>query len=285
MNLLKVINLLKVNIMIKFQYISDLHLEHYKNLNSIKFEKIKECDNLFLLGDIGYAYSDIYHEFINYCASNWINVFVIFGNHEYYCQPNNIKTMEEIEREVLKFKENVYFLNNDSVLLNKYDNTVKKLLDREDHTDEYIKIIGSTLWSNILDVAISKINDYRFIYTSPNSNLTPNDTRNFFKMNKEYIIQELQMDQFETIVLTHHGVHSICNGLYMGNTMETGYATDIYELSKFPHLRACINGHTHVHIDTVIPNTNVKLLSNCYGYKGENQDVVKYNKDITLEIF
>jgi predicted phosphodiesterase len=270
--------------MVKFQYISDLHLEHYKNLNSIKFEKIEGCDNLFLLGDIGYAYSDIYHEFINYCAYNWVNVFVIFGNHEYYCQPNNIKTMEEIEREVLKFKENVHFLNNDHVLLNKHDNTVKKCLEREDQVDDYVKIIGSTLWSNISKVAAANMNDYRFIYTSLNCNLTPNDSRDFFRMNKEYIIQEVQIEPFQIILLTHHGVNSICNGPYVGNLMETGYATNINELSQFPNLTVCISGHTHVYIDTVIPNTNIKLLSNCYGYKGENKSVVKFNKDAVLEI-
>jgi predicted MPP superfamily phosphohydrolase len=273
--------------MVKFQYISDLHLEHYKNLNSIigtRFQKLDDCENLFLLGDIGYAYSDIYHEFINYCASNWLNVFVVFGNHEYYCKTDNIKTMEEIEKEVSKFRKNVYFLNNDYVLINKKDNTVKKLLDREDHSDDYIKIIGSTLWCNITDTASARMNDYNFIYTTPTKNLTPQETRSFFRMNKEYIIQELQFDNFESILLTHHGVNNLCNGPYMGNIMESGYATDIKELSNFTNLIACINGHTHVHLDTVIPGTNIKLLSNCYGYKGENQNIVKFNKDVILDV-
>jgi predicted ATP-binding protein involved in virulence len=66
--------------------------------------------------------------------------------------------------------------------------------------------------------------------------------------------------------------------------METGYATNINELSQFPNLTVCISGHTHVYIDTVIPNSNIKLLSNCYGYKGENKSVVKFNKDAVLEI-
>lgn len=270
--------------MVKFQYISDIHLEHYKNLNSIKVQKLDDCENLFLLGDIGYAYSDIYHEFINYCSDNWINVFVIFGNHEYYCKPNNIKTMEEIENEVSKFRKNVYFLNNDHIFINKRDNTVKKLLEREDHADDYIKIIGTTLWSNITNSVASYMNDYEYIYTDKKQKLIPNDTRTFFQMNKEYIIQELQMDFFDTILLTHHGVNKLCNGPYMGNMMESGYATDINELSQFSQLLACINGHTHVSLNTVIPNTNVKLLANCYGYKGENHNVVKYNPDAFLEI-
>lgn len=270
--------------MVKFQYISDLHLEHYKNINSINFEKIDDCENLILLGDIGYAYSDIYHEFINYCSDNWLNVFVIFGNHEYYCIQKPIKTMEDINKEVLKFRKNVYFLNNDYILINKHDNTVKKLLDREDHSNDYIKIIGSTMWSNITNSAASNINDYRFIYTTSTTNLTSDDTRNFFKLSKEYLLQELQIDNLNTIVLTHHGINSLTNGPYMGNFLASGYATDIPELSQFPNLIACINGHTHVSIDTVIPNTNIKLLANCYGYKGENHRVVKYNKDAFLEV-
>jgi predicted phosphodiesterase len=277
--------------MVKFQYISDIHLEHYKNLNNIKFERIEGCENLFLLGDIGYAYSDIYHEFINYCSTNWLNVFVIFGNHEYYCTqntlhgPNSIKTMKEIEDEALKFKKNVYFLNNDYVLINKYDNTIKKILDREDRTEDYIKIIGSTLWSDVSQYVASKMNDYRFIYTNKTGcKLTPEETRARFRMSKEYILQEIQCDIFETILLTHHGVNIICNGPYVGNKMESGYTTDISELSQFKQLIACINGHTHVSLDTTIPNTSIKLLSNCYGYKGENQKIVKYNKNVFLEI-
>lgn len=273
--------------MVKFQYVSDLHLEHYKNINTIingKFKKLDDCDNLFLLGDIGYAYSDIYHKFLDYCSDNWTNVFVIFGNHEYYCMFKPIKTMTEIENEHKKFKKNVYFLNNDHVLLNKRDNTVKKLLDREDHINDYIKIIGSTLWSNISPFAASQMNDYNYIYTDKKQRLLPDDTRSFFKINKEYILQELQIDLFDTILLTHHGVNSLCNGPYEGNYMSSGYVTDIYELSQFPHLLACINGHTHVSLNTVIPNSNIKLLANCYGYRGENHNVVKYNPDAILEI-
>lgn len=276
--------------MVKFQYVSDLHLEHYKNLNSIKLQKLDDCENLCLLGDIGYAYSELYHKFINYCSDNWLNVFVIFGNHEYYDLSNSNgsktdpKTMQEIENETQKFRKNVHFLNNSSVLINKRDNTVKYLLDREDHINDYIKIIGSTLWCNISPFAASQMNDYAYIYTGKKQKLLPDDTRSFFKRNKEYILQELQIDFFDTILLTHHGVNSICNGPYLGNPMSSGYATDINELYQFPHLLACINGHTHVSLDTVIPNTQIKLLSNCYGYKGENQRVVKYDKNAFLEI-
>jgi len=270
--------------MVKFQYISDLHLEHYNSFKNIPLQKIEGCDNLCLLGDIGYAYSDIYHQFINYCASNWKNVFVIYGNHEYYCKTYNKKTMKEIENEVSKFPSNVYFLNNDHVLINRKDSTVKKLLDREDHMDDYIKIIGSILWSNVNDSTAFRINDYKFIYTAQNTLLKPDEVRTLFQINKEYILHELSSDRFPTILLTHHGVHDLCNGYYQGNFMESGYATNIYELIHYKHLIACINGHTHSSVNTKIPASNIKLLSNCYGYKGENQNIVKFNKDAILDV-
>lgn len=271
--------------MIKFQYISDLHLEHYSFI--IKIKKLEDCDNLFLLGDIGYAYSQIYHDFIKYCSNKWKNVFVIYGNHEYYCgvsKYKTIKTMEEIENETKKFPSNVYFLNNSYILINKRTSEVKYLLEREDHSDDFIKIIGTTLWSNINQVAAKNMNDYNFIYTSPTTKLTPDETRSFFRMSKEYIIQEILMDTFPVILLTHHGVNELCNGAYQGNFMSSGYVSDIQELNQFPNLIACINGHTHVSINTVIPNTSIKLLSNCFGYKGEKKSIVQFDPDSFLEI-
>lgn len=272
--------------MIKFQYVSDLHLEHYTNLDNINFKKLNDCDNLFLLGDIGYAYTDIYHDFIKYCSETWKNVFVIYGNHEYQCRQNIIKTMTEINNETLKFPKNVYFLNNESIFINKNDKTVKKILDINDGINDYIKIIGSILWSDISESIVDKINDYKYIYIlkNPYKHLTPDDVRNMFQENKTYIIKELESSNIDTILLTHHGVNELCNGKYRGNFMQSGYTTNITELIQFKHLLVCINGHTHSSVNTFIPDTSIKLLSNCYGYKGENQYIVKYNPDAFIEI-
>jgi UDP-2,3-diacylglucosamine pyrophosphatase LpxH len=105
-----------------------------------------------------------------------------------------------------------------------------------------------------------------------------------FEKNKTYIIQELQSNTVDTVLLTHHGIHELCNGNYRGNFMQTGYTTNITELTQFNHLLACICGHTHSSVNTLIPGTNIKLLSNCYGYRGENQNIVKYNPDAFIEI-
>lgn len=261
----------------KFQYISDIHLEFYKTINTFKL--IPLCDNLFLLGDIGYASSKIYHEFISYCSKNWKNVIVIMGNHEYYCTTKYI-SMNDIEDESLKFPENVYFLQNNCIFIDKNDHTVSYV-----HKCNSIKIIGSTLWSNISLEASIYMNDYYNIYNN-GKNITPEFTRNLFFKNKDYILSELEKDiDTQTILLTHHGVSDICNGPYQGGNLETAFVTDFTdELKKFKQLIVCINGHTHVSINDHIPDTSIKLLANCYGYKGESKNVVKYNQNAILEI-
>jgi predicted phosphodiesterase len=269
--------------MIKIQYISDTHLENYKILPKNIIEKIDGCENICLLGDIGMPGSNVYKQFLEYCSENWKNVFLLYGNHEYYQKHlTNRLAMKQILDLTNNLPENVYFLNNNCIYINKFTNQViDKLID--ENKNDYIKIIGSTLWSDI-DLKITKIvNDYKFIYTSENTLLTPNNTKQFFKESKIYILKELGED-IECILLTHHGVHELANGFYQGNFMQSGYTNNISELLTFKNLIACINGHTHSSVNTIIPNTSIKLLSNCYGYKGESKKILKYDSLAILEI-
>lgn len=271
--------------MVKLRYISDIHLEFLKT-----FPRILNLDyqneSLCLLGDIGYAYSQIYHDFIKYTSDNWKNVFVIYGNHENYC-PNygkykDVFTMTEIEKCAEQFPKNVHFLNNKSILLDKITNEI--ITERSSLNT--IKIIGSILWSDINSFAGTKMNDYRMIYKSVGAKLTPIDTRQFFQINKQFILDEIKKDlDIQCVLLTHHGVHEeICNDYYAGGKLTSAYSTTIYELSLIKNLIACINGHTHANIDTFFPATKIRLLANCMGYKAESQQIVKYKKDAILEI-
>lgn len=267
----------------KFQYISDTHLEHLRVLPKNIIQKINECENICLLGDIGCPNTDIYNKFIYYCSITWKNVFLLYGNHEYHQRNKNNLTMKNINDFTSKLPLNVYFLNDNYVYINKLTNHVKlQLKDEEDSLKDYVKIIGSLLWSDI-EIKISHlINDYNYIYTSENIKLTPIETKQFFQKSKTYILNQLRED-IECILLTHHGVHELSNGWYQGHYMSSAYATNIPELSIFNNLIACINGHTHSSIDTVIPNTSIKLLSNCYGYKGENKKIINFNPNAILE--
>ena len=270
--------------MVKLQYVSDIHLEQRSKI--INIPQIHDCKNICLLGDIGYPNTKIYKQFINECSKKWENVFLLYGNHEYYSSEK--LSMQDIELETTSLPDNVYYLDNNCLYLNTKTNRVSYFQPSKDHKDhkDFIKIIGSLLWSDIDYKIARKINDYKNIYVSVNPDIlfTPEMCITLFNTSKKYIIKELSNDTTPNILLTHHGANLLTNGHYYGNFLSSAYASDIPELLSFNHLIACINGHTHSSIDTYIPNTNIRLLSNCYGYRGENQNIVKYNERSFIEI-
>jgi hypothetical protein len=263
--------------MVKFQYISDIHLEFLKKIPNIK----KLANNICLLGDIGYPNTTLYHRFIMQCSTNYKNVFLIYGNHENYTKLvkkpiyKNCTTMNQLEN--LVYPSNVYLLNNKTLFIDSEDNVYK-----DNVKSDLIKIIGSTLWSDInLNVA-HYLNDYNYIYTE-NGLLTPNESIELFKKSKEYILDELNKDHIKTLLLTHHGTNNICNGTeYADSKIKSAFTTHITELLDFKHLHTCINGHIHVSINEKI--NHIQFLANCYGYPKENKTIVKYNENAVLEI-
>lgn len=261
----------------KLLYLSDIHLEFKKNFSKLKNEDYSNT-TLALLGDIGYPDSLLYKNFIKHCSETFKNVIVITGNHEYYDIHNkHKKSMDEINDLIsnyIKNFSNVYFLNNSVLYMNTDKNTVIDYHEIEDKTS-VIKIIGTTLWSDI-DVKVSNsMNDYRFIFKKNNEKhikITPEETKVLFNRSKTFLLNELKnSDEIRCVLLTHHGVNKdLCNGEeYKNSKLASAFATDIPELNSYKNLIACINGHTHVNIDTFIPDTSIKLLSNCMGYIGE----------------
>jgi len=262
----------------RIQYISDIHLEHRKDyyVNPV-------APNLALCGDIGHPLKENYNYFINRCANDFKNVFVIFGNHEFYTKASEKYTMDEIIN-LVKFPKNVYFLNNNSVYLNIYDNSVT--LELPEDIRNYIKIIGSTLWSNIDPNITRYINDYKKIWIEHDRKLNSIDTLNLFNTNVSYILNELSRDiDIDTVLLTHHGPHPMCNGEYknkinkFGIDVSSAYVSFIERLYTFNNLVVCISGHTHSSINKYLYTNNHKILflSNQVGYKGEDKTILNYN--------
>lgn len=280
--------------MIRFQYISDIHLECLKKIPKIN----KIADNICLLGDIGIPGTQIYIDFIRECSIKFKNVFVIYGNHEYFntkksILENGIETMIKRDRYSSYFPDNVFFLNNNYVYVDKKtNNVIKQLSENENNKNDYIKIIGSTLWSNIDNGVHIHIKDYKMIYISKNEKLTAEYTRQLFKQNKAFIIREICREDIVCILMTHHGTHHLCNGKYNGLlkhnkvNLNSAYTTYIEELYDLKNLEICLNGHTHSNVDErVNKNGNIiRLLSNCRGYPGENRDIVMYDSDAYFEI-
>jgi predicted phosphodiesterase len=270
----------------KIQYISDIHLEHRKDyyVNPV-------APNLALCGDIGHPLKENYNYFINRCANDFKNVFIIFGNHEFYTKTSDKYTMDEIIN-LAKFPKNVYFLNNNSLYLNTYDDSVKLLPPKD--IQNYIKIIGSTLWSNI-DPNITKyVNDYKKIWVEHDRKMNYIDTLKLFNTNVSYILKELSCESnIDTVLLTHHGTHPICNGKYenkinkLGIDVSSAYVSFIERLYTFKNLIVCISGHTHSSINKYlyINNHKILFLSNQVGYKGEDKMILNYNPKAVWSYF
>jgi|688.fasta_scaffold235331_1 PAS domain S-box-containing protein len=260
-----------------FQYISDIHLEYLTTIPNIK----KTANNLFLVGDIGHPGTFLFNKFLNNCSQIYKNVFLVYGNHEYYSilrgRHKKIETMQQKLDYAKDFPDNVYFLNNSYVYYHIYNQTVHLTLDSLDDKKDYIKIIGSTLWSNRGPGA----NNFNHVFIEQGTLLTFKNQCELFSQSKYYIIKELFREDMKSIILTHYSTHECANkGSYLDNK-DTNH---IRELFIHPKLIACINGHTHSSINTIAPGTNIKLLANCFGYKAEDQDIVKYNENAILEL-
>lgn len=260
-----------------FQYISDIHLEYLTNIPNIK----KISNNLCLVGDIGHPGTYLFNKFLKRCSENYKNVFLVYGNHEYYSilrgRNKKIETMQQKIEYAKDFPENVYFLNNSHVYFNKNNQTVKHNLCLDDDKKDYIKIIGSTLWSNKGPGA----NNFKNIFVEQDKLLTFEKQSELFIQSKYFIMSELYREDMQSIILTHYATHMCANvGAYLDNK-DTNYIREIF---LHPKLIACINGHTHSSIDIVAPGTNIRLLANCFGYKNEDQEIVKYNENAKLEI-
>lgn len=254
-----------------FQYISDIHLEYLIHIPYIK----KTTEHIFLVGDIGHPGTMLFDKFITYCSNIYKTVFIVYGNHEYYSvlrgKNKKIETMKQREEYAKNFPKNVYFLNNSCVYFDKNNKTVKYKLDKFDDKSSFIKIIGSTLWSN----KDKKANNFKNIFVEPNQLLTFEYESNLYENSKNYILNEIKSEKIECILLTHYSTHTSCIGKYILHKD----ANHINELFTNKNLLCCINGHTHTSINTTLAGTTIKLLSNCYGYRGEPKNIVNYNEN------
>lgn len=283
--------------MSSIQYISDIHLEFYNEKHET-FNIIPHSPNLALCGDIGYPNDKIYRKFIIKCSQLFKNVFVIFGNHEFY----NIKMDKKTEIQTMNYKkslmnnfpQNVYFLDNKFVYLDTFTNEIydsSTFINFDSYLKpRFIKILGSTLWSDIDYYTATKMNDTRCIYINENRLLDHNDIKSMYNNNINWIISEISKEpKIQCILLTHHAVHPV----FLNNEEEynprihvkSAYINWIPELYENNNLIACICGHTHnsVYSKIYFKNNNyIYFLSNPVGYKHEknvlqNDPNDKYN--------
>lgn len=242
----------------KFQYISDLHLEFLDN-NIINIQPIS--DYLLLAGDIGYPTHSNYVYFLDDVSKKFKKVFIITGNHEYYNPNMSMEQTEKTIRELCLKYHNIYFLQNEFY----------------DFPDNNISIFGSTLWTYINPIESyeisSTLGDYKYIPEFT--------TRKCIELHckaiKTFNILIADRKDREIIILVHHIPHTdLIDPKFSDSHTNSAYATDVECFTSiYKNIKAVVYGHTH------FKKITGKYYCNPVGYKGENKPI---NLEASFEI-
>ena len=229
----------------KIHLLSDLHLEIDATFT---LEKPEETQGLILAGDIGEPSSQAYGDLIKRAAELYDWVVVVRGNHEAYGYIDIVRAGEKIGKVCGQYP-NVHYLQ-------------KKSLDIGD-----LRIIGATLWSDVLDYQRSEIGtfmaDYRRIkkWSIEENNHEHFKDVKFIKSEMEKAVQ----DGKRLLVVTHHAPYTrnTSKPEHRGSPLSSAFVTDLSKLFK-PPIVAWAYGHTH-HSHSQVVN-GVILVSNQRGY-------------------
>jgi hypothetical protein len=274
------------DVSLSFQVLSDVHLE----FNNIKSDDIKcKSDNLVLCGDICPIGLDEYYIFVSRLSNKFKNIFIVYGNHEFYSAEG--EDMSTLKNHTRFLPKNVYVLDNNVVYIDTYNNVYTESefeqynMNLINKSSNLVKVIGSTLWSDVGTSDI-KLNDFKCIYTKRGKTLTSCDVKKMFKDNVSYIICELDKEpKIPTVLITHHGPHPVCNGIYNKSVLSNAFVSYIPELYMKNNLKLCLFGHTHSSVDKILTfedGNSIRFVSNQFGYPFEDQ--TGYEDDKVVEI-
>lgn len=265
------------------RYVSDLHLELRKTIYHPKLLPLwdfqpssKDKYYLALLGDIGNPYHDNLRLFFQQISSKYEKIFYIPGNHEYYNYhviPERCKTEFDVKLdEICREFNNIILMNNKTYYI---DN---------------IKIIGSTLWTNVpkenAAYITNAIRDYSAIKLKKNvdgelESISTEDTNRWNKEAVDYIENEISNTTDPCIVLTHHAPlfsnvdlnHHTADPIYLNGKNNYAFHNNLTSLISKPVV-AWLYGHTH-YASSFLFN-GVEIATNQLGYSYE-ESTIKFN--------
>lgn len=281
-----------------FHIMSDIHLESRKkdfkvilensiNKNNIlkisqSFPQLninfdpneKNNVNLILAGDIGYPSMQNYRDFLLKSTELYDNIYMIAGNHEFYYGK---QTVEQILSDIKLICSEINEFNKSNI-----NNGHLYFLDNDMVSNNDIRILGSTLWTNVtsIDRVNSKyINDYNLItdFDVDKSNELYNQNYKWLKESLGEIIMEKNTNpNIKTIIITHHlPSFKLINPKYKSySNINCFFASNSDELISNP-VNYWIYGHTHT--KTTHNINGVNIMCNPIGYVGEEKTYDPYN--------
>lgn len=245
------------------QVFSDFHIELWNKIPEIP----AKSKYLFLAGDICQLTHPLFFPFLEYCSKNWIKIFYVPGNHEFYIQNyTHNDLLLKYKNQIREKFNNIYFLDNEYISLD----------------EENINIYGATFWTqptfNTINEAKIYVKDYQFIsYQDVDNKITELDFNyiNHLSCTSFYKLQKyLNETDKKTIVMTHFPPTQIgtSNPKYL--TRQLSHLTNYFAWPdntvanlNTTNILAWISGHTHWSYDFI--HQGVRLIGNQLGYKTE----------------
>lgn len=243
---------------VKFQIISDLHLEHdhqYANFNITPTAPF-----LILAGDTG-ALAD-YREYSNFLrrhCSLFAHMYLVLGNHEFHGTSYE-EALTQAQR-----------LENETDLSNKVTILHRRRVD----IDANVTLLGCTLWSHIPNEAReaveNKVKDYRYIdeWSVDKHNFEHQNDLDWLKRQLQQLHQTEPMRK--VVIITHHAPsnHDTSNPKHTSNPWTSAFSTPLLEgeagtWTGLSNVKYWIFGHTHW--TTSYRVAGLTLLSNQRGY-------------------
>lgn len=260
----------------KFQIVSDLHLEFIQKFNS-KWENYltPSAPYLVLLGDISPLRNKAYYIWLQKISPLYEKIFYVYGNHEWYDTKHNCVMSQSKEKFETFVKENI-------------PNLI--ILDNTTYDIERYRIIGGTMWGfinpNQQDIVKNRMNDYNQIYTE-SGKLTVTQTNDMHVKFKEFLMLELIVAEYQkktAIVFTHHAplIDKRCiDEKHWGDPCNQAYLTDMSEFMTDEYtIKLWAFGHTHHCADFMY--NDVRIYSNPKGYDRHEQ--TGYDKRKVVEV-
>lgn len=245
-----------LQIQMKVQYISDIHLELMSQREESLFlsnfkAQAKPADVLLLAGDIGNPFQDSYGQFLALCHQLYPKVFLIAGNHEFYTNLYE-ETVDKIRSLVEKYPH-ITFLHKT--------------------TEDYqgIRFAGTILWSNIL-LPQYTINDTQRI-----REFTTEKYQSLHEESVQWLTQVVwnaKEESMPLVILTHHlPLTQLIHPHYRSSSYAKynqwfASALDSLVESVAPVLKGWVYGHTHT--GSRLLYYSCSFFCNPVGYVGES---------------
>ena len=242
----------------KFQILSDLHLEFFDTLDDkINFlSSIKaDIDYVLLAGDIS-AGKNLVQDY-NLVSDILGEIIYIAGNHEYY------HSSKHKVDELLACDVDGVFLNNQTI----------KIGD--------VTIIGGTGWNSSFNQrGADLMNDFKIIEELKNDNYK---SLEWSKIAYDFFESSLQYNcNGKVICLTHNAPLMTHTPLkYAGSNLNPFFANDWSDLFKYEP-DYWISGHLHESINVVYNKT--RCIENSFGYVNNINEGRFFNKQLIIEV-